>query len=173
MASMASHTLRHASGSAPVIPGEARCIRAFRSCNSHGFWIRRGPVDFALIDGWPLRSGPSLARQVIEIVPPELRVGGFLMNDNGDPDYVEFIRDPSNGFLSVRLPIKGVRNSRSKYSDLRLFVKSLQSIRFAPLYRGRRDVYICTHASRLAQKQPVILHGTHSLQGNDHEQAHR
>ncbi|MFT4438785.1 O-methyltransferase [Caballeronia sp. 15715] len=66
-----------------------------------------GPVDFALIDGWPLGSGPSLARQVIEIVAPQIRIGGFLMNDNGEPDYMEFIRDPSNGFLSVKLPIKG------------------------------------------------------------------
>ena len=66
-----------------------------------------GPVDFALIDGWPLGSGPSLALQVIEIVAPQLRIGGFLMNDNGEADYVDFIRDRSNGFLSVKLPIKG------------------------------------------------------------------
>ncbi len=66
-----------------------------------------GPVDFALIDGWPLGSGPSLARQVIEIVAPQVRTGGFLMNDNGEPDYIEFIRDPANGFLSISLPIKG------------------------------------------------------------------
>ena len=75
-----------------------------------------GPVDFALIDGWPVRSGPSLARQVIEIVAPQLRVGGFLMNDNGEPDYVNFIRDPSNGFLSVRLPIKGCTELSVKIS---------------------------------------------------------
>ena len=66
-----------------------------------------GPVDFALIDGWPLRSEPSLARQVIEIVAPQIRTGGFLMNDNGEPDYIEFIRNPANGFLSINLPIKG------------------------------------------------------------------
>jgi Methyltransferase domain len=65
-----------------------------------------GPVDFALIDGWPLGSGPSLARQIIEVVAPQLRTGGYLLNDNGEPDYIEFIRDPANGFLSVTLPIK-------------------------------------------------------------------
>jgi hypothetical protein len=27
-----------------------------------------GPVDFALIDGWPDGRNPSLAREVIEIV---------------------------------------------------------------------------------------------------------
>ncbi len=66
-----------------------------------------GPVDFALIDGWPVASGPSLARQVIEIVAPQLRVGGYVMNDNGEPDFIDFIRDPSNGFISINLPLKG------------------------------------------------------------------
>ncbi len=66
-----------------------------------------GAVDFVLIDGWPVREGRSLARQVIEIVAPQLRVGGYVMNDNGEPDFLEFIRDPANGFLSVTLPLKG------------------------------------------------------------------
>ena len=66
-----------------------------------------GPVDFVLIDGWPLAEGPSLARQVIEIVAPQLRTGGYVMNDNAEPDFLEFIRDPTNGFLSVTLPLKG------------------------------------------------------------------
>lgn len=65
-----------------------------------------GPVDFVLIDGWPLDDGPSLARQVIEIVAPQLRVGGYVMNDNAEPDFLNFIRDPSNGFLSMTLPLK-------------------------------------------------------------------
>ena len=66
-----------------------------------------GFVDFALIDGWPLGSGPSLARQVIELVAPQLRVGGYVMNDNAEPDFLDYIRDPANGFLSVTLPLKG------------------------------------------------------------------
>jgi predicted O-methyltransferase YrrM len=66
-----------------------------------------GPVDFILIDGWPLAEGRSLARQVIEIVAPQLRTGGYVMNDNAEPDFLEFIRDPANGFLSVTLPLKG------------------------------------------------------------------
>jgi hypothetical protein len=63
-------------------------------------------VDFALIDGWPLEEGPSLALQVIKIVAPQIRVGGYVMNDNAEPDFLEFVRDPGNGFLSVTLPIK-------------------------------------------------------------------
>ncbi|WP_341316405.1 class I SAM-dependent methyltransferase [Paraburkholderia sp. IMGN_8] len=64
------------------------------------------PIDFALIDGWPVPEGPSLARQVIEIVAPQLRVGGYVMNDNAEPDFLDFIRDPANGFISITLPIK-------------------------------------------------------------------
>ena len=66
-----------------------------------------GRVDFALIDGWPTASGPSLAREVIEIVTPQLEIGGYVMNDNAEPDFLEFIRDPANGFLSITLPLKG------------------------------------------------------------------
>jgi hypothetical protein len=65
-----------------------------------------GPVDFALIDGWPGSSSRSLAREVIEIVAPQLRVGGYALNDNAEPDFLEFIRNPVNGFLSTTLPIK-------------------------------------------------------------------
>jgi predicted O-methyltransferase YrrM len=66
-----------------------------------------GPIDFALIDGWPGGEGPSLARQVMEVVAPQLRVGGYILNDNAEPDFLEYIRDPANGFISMSLPIKG------------------------------------------------------------------
>ena len=66
-----------------------------------------GPVDFILIDGWPLNEGPSLARQVIKIVAPQLRVGGYVMNDNAEADFLDFIRDSANGFVSLTLPLKG------------------------------------------------------------------
>ncbi|MHC2250471.1 O-methyltransferase [Bradyrhizobium embrapense] len=66
-----------------------------------------GLVDFILIDGWPGDSGPTLARQVIEIVAPQLRVGGYVMNDNAEADFLEFVRDPRNGFVSITLPLKG------------------------------------------------------------------
>ncbi|WP_246769528.1 class I SAM-dependent methyltransferase [Escherichia sp. E2593] len=46
-----------------------------------------GPVDFILIDGFPLADGPSLARKVTEIVAPQLRVGGYILNDNAEPDF--------------------------------------------------------------------------------------
>jgi predicted O-methyltransferase YrrM len=66
-----------------------------------------GPVDFALIDGWPNGQDPSLAREVIEILAPQIRTEGCVVNDNAEPDFLQFIRDPANGFISVSLPLKG------------------------------------------------------------------
>jgi predicted O-methyltransferase YrrM len=66
-----------------------------------------GPVDFMLVDGWPGPAEPSLARQVIEIAAPQIRIGGLVMNDNAEPDYLNYIRNPDHGFRSMTLPIKG------------------------------------------------------------------
>jgi predicted O-methyltransferase YrrM len=66
-----------------------------------------GPVDFVLIDGWPSRERRSLSMQVMEVIAPQIRRGGFVMNDNGEEDYLAYVRDPANGFLSMSLPLKG------------------------------------------------------------------
>ena len=66
-----------------------------------------GDADFALIDGWPTASGPSLAREVIEILAPQLRPGCLVMNDNAEADFLSYVRNPANGFLSLNLPLKG------------------------------------------------------------------
>jgi predicted O-methyltransferase YrrM len=66
-----------------------------------------GAVDFVLIDGWPRDQGPSLAREMIEVLAPQLRIGGYVMNDNAEPDFLDYIRDAGNGFLSITLPLKG------------------------------------------------------------------
>jgi predicted O-methyltransferase YrrM len=65
-----------------------------------------GPVDFVLIDGWPGEE-PSLSLQVMRVVAPQVRLGGIVMNDNAEPDYLEYVRDPANGFRSLSLPLKG------------------------------------------------------------------
>lgn len=67
-----------------------------------------GPVDFVLIDGWG-RDRRSLAMQVMGLIAPQIRRGGFVMNDNGEEDYLAYVRDPANGFLSMSLPLKGSR----------------------------------------------------------------
>jgi hypothetical protein len=41
-------------------------------------------LDFALIDGWPRDEEPSLVREVIGIVAPQLRVGWYVMNDHAE-----------------------------------------------------------------------------------------
>lgn len=65
------------------------------------------PVDFALIDGWPLGKGPSLALEVMRLLAPQMRPGAIALNDNAEPDYLAFVRDPANGFRSMTLPLKG------------------------------------------------------------------
>ncbi len=65
-----------------------------------------GPVDFVLIDGWP-GDEPSLSLQVMRIVAPQVRLGGLVMNDNAEADYLEYVRNPANGFRSLSLPLKG------------------------------------------------------------------
>jgi predicted O-methyltransferase YrrM len=69
-------------------------------------WDLGGPIDFALIDGWPGGDGPTLARQIAETLAPQIRRGGYILNDNAEPDFLDFIRDPKNGFISMTLPIK-------------------------------------------------------------------
>jgi hypothetical protein len=53
------------------------------------------------------RSRRSLNITKKRFVAPQLRVGGYVMNDNAEPDFLDFIRDPSNGFLSMTLLLKG------------------------------------------------------------------
>lgn len=52
-------------------------------------------------------DSPSLAREVMEIVAPQIRLGGLVMNDNGEEDSLAFVRDPAYGFRSMLLPLKG------------------------------------------------------------------
>jgi predicted O-methyltransferase YrrM len=65
------------------------------------------PVDFALIDGWPRAKGPSLSLEVMQVLAPQLRPGALVLNDNAEGDYLAFVRDPSHGFRSMTLPLKG------------------------------------------------------------------
>lgn len=65
-----------------------------------------GPVDLLLLDGWPVYEGASLALQVLRLVQPQLRRGAWIVNDNGEYDYLEYVRDPRHGFLSMSLPLK-------------------------------------------------------------------
>ena len=72
------------------------------------------------------------------------------MIDNGEPDYVDFIRDRSNGFLSVRLPIKGGTELPVKIHRPSIVRQILPVNSFCgALSRPRRCLH-CTNANRLA-----------------------
>jgi predicted O-methyltransferase YrrM len=56
------------------------------------------PVDLVLLDG-----AKPLYLQVLNLLEPHLRTGAMLVADNADwcPEYLERVRAPANGYLSV------------------------------------------------------------------------
>jgi predicted O-methyltransferase YrrM len=65
-----------------------------------------GPIDLLLVDGWPTGRTPTLALSILQLVAPQLRRGAIVLNDNGEEDYLEYVRDPENGFATMTLPLK-------------------------------------------------------------------
>jgi predicted O-methyltransferase YrrM len=67
-----------------------------------------GPVDFLFSDGFPQYALP-----VVQLVAPKMRRGAIVVNHNaagmkGDHvEYVAFVRDPSNGFVSSSVILAG------------------------------------------------------------------
>jgi len=67
-----------------------------------------GPVDFMLSDGFPQYALP-----VLQLVAPKMRRGAIVVNHNaaamkGDhAEYVAFVRDPANGFVSSSVVLAG------------------------------------------------------------------
>jgi predicted O-methyltransferase YrrM len=67
-----------------------------------------GPVDFHFSDGFPQYALP-----VLQLIAPKMRRGAVVVNHNaaamkGDHvDYVAYVRDPSNGFVSSSVPLAG------------------------------------------------------------------
>jgi predicted O-methyltransferase YrrM len=57
-----------------------------------------GTIDLLLLDG-----AKSLYRDVLGLVEGRLRTGAMIIADNADhcPDYLEYVGDPANGYLSV------------------------------------------------------------------------
>jgi predicted O-methyltransferase YrrM len=113
-----------------IVPGKLAAARRNLAAAGLAAWVELrpgdaretlrdlgGPVDVALIDGWPGGEGPSLARQMMEIIAPQLRIGGIAINDNAEPDYLDYIRDPANGFRSMSLPLKGGTELSVKLSE--------------------------------------------------------
>ncbi len=66
-----------------------------------------GAIDLALIDGaW------SLYLPVLKLIEPQLRPGAAILAENAfAEDYLDYIRDPANGYLAMTLPIDESRGN--------------------------------------------------------------
>lgn len=67
-----------------------------------------GSVDLLLLDGWP-----TLRLSILSLVHPWLRPGALVIVDDIDldvgrninQDFLDHVNDPTNGYLSLRLPV--------------------------------------------------------------------
>jgi predicted O-methyltransferase YrrM len=63
------------------------------------------PANFVLLDGWK-----DLYLPVLRLLEPKLSPGALVVADNtGLPDaqpYVDYIRDPTNGYVGVSFPVR-------------------------------------------------------------------
>ncbi|HEV2635349.1 MAG TPA: class I SAM-dependent methyltransferase [Actinocrinis sp.] len=64
-----------------------------------------GSVDFVLLDGWK-----DLCLPVLEILEPRIAPGTLVVADDVDltslQPYLDYVRDPGNGYQSVTFPIE-------------------------------------------------------------------
>jgi predicted O-methyltransferase YrrM len=64
-----------------------------------------GPVQFVLLDGWK-----ELYLQVLQLLEPRLAPGALVVADNtsmpGLQPYLDYMRDPANGYVSVHFPVR-------------------------------------------------------------------
>ena len=64
-----------------------------------------GPVEFVLLDGWK-----ELYVPVLELLEPRLSAGALVVADNTTmaelAPYLEHVRDPANGYVSVSFPAR-------------------------------------------------------------------
>ncbi len=64
-----------------------------------------GPVQFVLLDGWK-----DLYLQVLQLLEPRLAPGALVVADNtsmpGLQPYLDYLRDPANGYVSVHFPVR-------------------------------------------------------------------
>lgn len=65
-----------------------------------------GSVEFVLLDGWKEAYLP-----VTKLLEPKLSAGALIVADNTSMDdakpYLDHVRDPQNGYVSVNFPVRG------------------------------------------------------------------
>ena len=64
-----------------------------------------GPVGLVLLDGWK-----SLCLPVLRLLEPKLAPGALVAADDSSfanmADYLAYVRDPGNGYVSVSFPVE-------------------------------------------------------------------
>ncbi|GLY54598.1 class I SAM-dependent methyltransferase [Lentzea sp. NBRC 102530] len=82
-------------GVATVLPGDARRSLAGLA----------GPIGLVLLDGWK-----ELCLPVLRDLEPRLAPGALVVADDIDQasmaGYLEYVRDPANGYVSVAFPVE-------------------------------------------------------------------
>jgi len=66
-------------------------------------------VDLVLLDG-----AFSLYLPVLKLLEPHLRDGALVVGDNAfeqTPGYLDYVRNPQNGYLSIQLPFDAARGN--------------------------------------------------------------
>lgn len=71
-----------------------------------------------LIDVVHLDGAFSLYRPVLQLLEPHLQPNALVLAENGTPDYLDYVRDPGNGYVSLTLPFDPVRGN-----ELSLFTR--------------------------------------------------
>jgi predicted O-methyltransferase YrrM len=63
-----------------------------------------GPVGFVLLDGWK-----DLCLPVLRMLEPKLAPGALVTADDNDHPgmarYLQYVREPGNGYVSVSFPV--------------------------------------------------------------------
>ena len=84
----------------PALRGIDRMVRNVETLASID-----GPVQFVLLDGWK-----DLYVAVLELLEPRLAPGALVVADNtsmpGLQPYLDYVRDPANGYVSVHFPVR-------------------------------------------------------------------
>lgn len=66
-----------------------------------------GQVDLLLLDG-----AFHLYQPVLKLIEPQLREGAFILAENAfDRDYLDYVHDPANGYLSQSVALDGPRGN--------------------------------------------------------------
>jgi predicted O-methyltransferase YrrM len=63
------------------------------------------PIGFALLDGWK-----DLCLPVLRLIEPQLAPGAIVIGDDSHfpsmRTYLEFVRDPANGYVNTAFPVE-------------------------------------------------------------------